>query len=111
MESEGNSWYNGLEVSLTKRLSRGLQFLASCTFSKTLYTDGADINSTSNGNALTLGDQPPQTEMGTGQFRSHSPIRFQHHVDTAQPASGCVASCSRRLVSSCNHNRSVWQRS
>jgi hypothetical protein len=45
-ESEGNSWYNGLEVSLTKRLSHGLQLLASRTFSKTLDTDGADINST-----------------------------------------------------------------
>ena len=56
-ESEGSSWYNGLEVSLTKRLGHGLQFLASYTFSKTLDTDGADINSTSANNALTLGDQ------------------------------------------------------
>jgi hypothetical protein len=45
LESKGNSWYNGLEVSLTKRVSHGLQFLASYTFSKTLDTDGADINS------------------------------------------------------------------
>jgi hypothetical protein len=52
-ESEGNSWYNGLEVSLTKRSSHGLQLLASYTFSKTLDTDGADINSTASGNALT----------------------------------------------------------
>ena len=57
MESEGSSWYNGFETSLTKRVSHGLQFLASYTFSKTLDTDGADINSTSSGNALTLGDQ------------------------------------------------------
>jgi hypothetical protein len=72
-ESEGNSWYNGLEVSLTKRLSRGLQFLASCTFSKTLYTDGADINSTSSGNALTLGDQnSPRQRWGRASFdRTH----------------------------------------
>jgi Carboxypeptidase regulatory-like domain len=57
MESEGNSWYNALEMSLGKRLGHGLQFLASYTFSKTLDTDGADVNSTSSGNALTLGDQ------------------------------------------------------
>jgi Carboxypeptidase regulatory-like domain/TonB dependent receptor-like, beta-barrel len=57
MESEGNSWYNGLEMSLTKRLSHRLQFLASYTFSKALDSDGSDINSTSSGNALTLGDQ------------------------------------------------------
>ena len=47
---------HSLEVSLTKRLSHGLQFLASYTFSKTLDTDGADINSTSAGVLPTLGD-------------------------------------------------------
>jgi hypothetical protein len=73
MESEGSSWYNGLEASLTRRLSHGLQFLASYTFSKTLDTDGADINSTSSGNALTLGDQnSPQQRWGRASFdRTH----------------------------------------
>ena len=75
MESEGSSWYNGLEVSLTKRLSHGLQFLASYTFSKTLDTDGADINSTSSGNALTLGDQnSPGQRWGRASF--DRPHRF-----------------------------------
>lgn len=40
IESAGRSNYNGLEVSLTKRFSHGLQFLASYTFSKSLDTDG-----------------------------------------------------------------------
>jgi Carboxypeptidase regulatory-like domain/TonB dependent receptor/TonB-dependent Receptor Plug Domain len=73
MESEGDSWYNGLEVSLTKRLSHGLQLLASYTFSKTLDTDGADINSTASGNALTLGDQnSPSQRWGRASFdRTH----------------------------------------
>jgi hypothetical protein len=57
MESEGSSWYNGLEASMSKGLRHGVQFLASYTFSKTLDTDGASINETSSGNALTLGDQ------------------------------------------------------
>jgi Carboxypeptidase regulatory-like domain/TonB dependent receptor len=65
VESEGSSWYNGLELSLTKRMSHGFQFLASYTFSKTLDTDGADINSISAGNTLTLGDQDsPQQRWG-----------------------------------------------
>ncbi len=69
MESKGSSWYNGLEASLTKRLGHGLQFLASYTFSKTLDTDGADINSTSSGNALTLGDQnSPRQRWGRASF-------------------------------------------
>jgi hypothetical protein len=73
MESEGDSWYNGLEASLTKRLSHGLQFLTSYTFSKILDTDGADINSTSSGNALTLGDQnSPGQRWGRASFdRTH----------------------------------------
>jgi hypothetical protein len=73
MESEGSSWYNGLEASLTKRLGHDLQFLASYTFSKTLDTDGADINSTSSGNGLTLGDQnSPRQRWGRASFdRTH----------------------------------------
>jgi carboxypeptidase family protein len=73
LESEGSSWYNGLEISLAKRLSHGLQFLASYTFSRTLDTDGADINSTSAGNALTLGDQnSPRKRWGRASFdRTH----------------------------------------
>lgn len=84
MESEGSSWYNGLEASLTKRLSRGFQFLASYTFSKILDTDGADINSTSSGNALTLGDQnSPRQRWGRASFdRRH---RFVFSTTWALP--------------------------
>jgi hypothetical protein len=50
-----------------------LQLLASYTFSKTLDTDGADINSTASGNALTLGDQnSPSQRWGRASFdRTH----------------------------------------
>jgi hypothetical protein len=69
VESEGSSWYNGLEVSLTKRLSHGVQFLASYTFSKTLDTDGASINSTSAGVLFTRGNQNlPQQRWGRTDF-------------------------------------------
>ena len=73
MESEGSSWYNGLEASLTRRLDRGIQLLASYTFSKTLDSDGADINGTSAENTLTLGDQTSvQQRWGRASFdRKH----------------------------------------
>jgi hypothetical protein len=75
IESEGSSWYNGLETNLTKRLSHGLQFLASYTFSKTLDTDGANINGTSAANSLTLGDQnSPRQRWGRASF--DRPHRF-----------------------------------
>jgi Carboxypeptidase regulatory-like domain/TonB dependent receptor-like, beta-barrel len=84
-ESEGNSWYNGLEASLTKRLAHGIQLLASYTFSKTLDTDGADINSTSANNALTLGDQnSPSQRWGRASFdRTH---RFILSMTAALPS-------------------------
>ena len=69
MESEGDSWYNALEMSLTKRWAHGLQFLASYSFSKTLDSDGADVNGTSAGNTLTLGDQnSPKQRWGRASF-------------------------------------------
>jgi hypothetical protein len=47
--TEGQSWYNGLQASLTKRLSHGLQFLASYTWSKDLDTDAPDVVQASDG--------------------------------------------------------------
>jgi len=85
MESEGSSWYNGLEVSLTKRMSHGIQFLASYTFSKTLDTDGSDTNSTSSGNGLTLGDQnDPGQRWGRASFDRTQ--RFVFSTTWALPA-------------------------
>jgi hypothetical protein len=48
VESAGSSWYNGAEMSLTKRFSSGLQLLASYTFSKSLDSDGANVVQNSN---------------------------------------------------------------
>jgi len=72
-ESGGQSWYNALEASLTKRMSHGLQFLASYTFSKALDTDGANINAISSGNAITPGNQnDPNSRRGPASFeRTH----------------------------------------
>jgi Carboxypeptidase regulatory-like domain/TonB dependent receptor-like, beta-barrel len=73
IESEGSSWYHAFQASLTKGFSHGVQFLASYTFSKALDTDGADINSTSAGTSLTLGDQnSPERRWGRASFdRTH----------------------------------------
>ena len=89
MESEGSSWYNGLEASLTKRLSHGLQFLASYTYSKILDTDGSDINSTSSGNALTLGDQnSPSQRWGRASFDRTHRFVFSETWDIPNPSAG-----------------------
>jgi hypothetical protein len=53
---EGDMSYDGLETSLTKRYSNGLQFLASYTYSKTIDSDGANVEGNSQAGAG-VGDQ------------------------------------------------------
>jgi hypothetical protein len=55
IESEGTSWYNALNVSLTKRFSHGLQVLASYTWARSLTADNG-YSTAVNGGAL-IGDQ------------------------------------------------------
>jgi hypothetical protein len=89
VESEGSSWYNGLEVSLTKDLRHGLQLLASYTFSKTLDTDAADVNSTSAGTALTLGDQnSPRQRWGRASSDRTHRLVFSETWDLPGPQTG-----------------------
>jgi hypothetical protein len=74
IESSGASWYNGLQASLTKRFSNGLQFLASYTWSKEMDTDGVDPEWGSAGGTSSLGNQSadPRTRYGPGSFnRNH----------------------------------------
>ena len=88
-ESEGESWYNGLEASLTKRLGHGVQFLGSYTFSKTLDTDGADINGTSGANTLTLGDQNSSRQRwGRASFDRTHRLAFSTVWSLPGPATG-----------------------
>jgi hypothetical protein len=89
LESEGSSWYNGLETSLTKSAGRGLWFLASYTFSKTLDTDGANINGTSAGTTLTLGDQnSPSQRWGRASFNRPHRLVFSATWTIPSPPHG-----------------------
>jgi hypothetical protein len=70
-------------------LGHGIQFLASYTFSKTLDTDGADINSTSASNALTLGDQnSPRQRWGRASFDRTYRFVFSETWDIPSPSAG-----------------------
>jgi hypothetical protein len=44
IDSSASSWYHGLDASLTKRLSKGLQFLAAYTFSHAYSTFGRNTS-------------------------------------------------------------------
>jgi carboxypeptidase family protein/TonB-dependent receptor-like protein len=89
MESEGSSWYNGLEASLRTKLSHGVQFLASYTFSKILDTDGSNINGTSAANTLPLGDQnAPAHRWGRASFDRTHRFVFSETWDIPGPSDG-----------------------
>jgi hypothetical protein len=67
LASEGASWYNGLEASLTKRFSHGLQFLASYTWAKQLSTDYG--TSTNPNGGVAIGNQlDPRARYGPDYF-------------------------------------------
>lgn len=73
----GNSWYNSLQVGLTKRMSKGLQFQGSYTWAKVLDVTqgqfGADDNSSS-----VFGSDPnhPLTDKGPATFDVRQNLRF-----------------------------------
>jgi hypothetical protein len=71
IDSSANSWYHGLEVGLTKRLSRGLQFLAAYTFSRAYSTTGR--STTAGGTSGISGNQnDPRANYGRSDFnREH----------------------------------------
>jgi Carboxypeptidase regulatory-like domain/TonB dependent receptor len=56
IQSSGESWYNALDVTLTKRFSKGLQFLASYTWASALETNPDYATGSFAGGSL-LGDQ------------------------------------------------------
>jgi hypothetical protein len=66
IQSTARANYNALEVSVTKRLSHGLQFLASYTYSKALSTAGA--NTTGGGGTLPGDNANPNADYGRSDF-------------------------------------------
>jgi hypothetical protein len=71
VDSSASSWYHGLEASLTKRLSKRLQFLAAYTFSHAYSTIGR--NTGASGGAGVAGNQnDPRANYGRSEFnREH----------------------------------------
>ncbi len=63
VESAGASWYNALGVSLSKRFSHGLQFLASYTWASSLETNPGYATGLTDGGALE-GNQTARANYG-----------------------------------------------
>jgi Carboxypeptidase regulatory-like domain/TonB-dependent Receptor Plug Domain len=92
IDSSASSWYHGMDVSLTRRLSKGLQFLTAYTFSHAYSTTGRSTGAA--GVSGIFGNQnDPRANYGRSDFnREHrlvvsylyqfpSPQRFSDFLD------------------------------
>ena len=68
IESSGDSWYNALDVSLTKRFSHGLQFLASYTWASALETNPGYATGGFAGGSLEGNQDDPKASYGPDGF-------------------------------------------
>jgi len=76
-----NSWYNSLQVSVTKRVSHGLSFQAAYTYSKSIdTTSGAMFNTDCGNNASAVGDVPTNLRFDKGLSCFDVPQSFHVNV-------------------------------
>ena len=75
--SGSNSWYNALQVSLLKRMSKGLQFQTSYTFSKSIDTSETQINAENQGTSDWLTYAPNENiDKSLSAFDTPQNVRF-----------------------------------
>jgi hypothetical protein len=83
----GDSWYNALQVSLNKRLAKGLEFQAAYTWSHSIDTTEGQIQSTDcMGTGMMDGADPlnPKVDRGSSCFDLRQTFRFNttYHLPT-----------------------------
>jgi hypothetical protein len=87
----GHSYYDGLEVQLKQRMTRGLQFSGSYTWSKSIDTSSASVVGDSYGNSISsLPFFNPRLSRGLSDFdvRNTAVINFTWQVPTLKTAPG-----------------------
>jgi outer membrane receptor protein involved in Fe transport len=88
INSQGQSWYNALQASLTKRLSKGLQFLLAYTYSKTLDSDGANIVSAAESTPNPGNQSLPHARYGPTNFDHRQRFVLSYTYDLPGLANG-----------------------
>ncbi|MBO0857912.1 MAG: carboxypeptidase regulatory-like domain-containing protein [Chloracidobacterium sp.] len=85
IDSSASSWYHGLDASLTKRLSKGLQFLAAYTFSHAYSTTGSNTGAA--GVATIVGNQnDPRANYGLSDFNREHRLVLSYLYQLPGPA-------------------------
>ncbi len=85
IESEGSNWYNAMNVSLKKRFSKGLQFLASYTWARSLTADNA-YSTGVNGGVLVGNQNDPRSRYGPDGFIRPHRFVVSYHYELPGPA-------------------------
>jgi len=85
VESAGASWYNALGISLNRRFSHGLQFLASYTWTSALETNPGYVNGTLDGGLLE-GNQSNRSNYGFDSFVRPQRLVVSYVYDLPSPA-------------------------
>jgi Carboxypeptidase regulatory-like domain len=85
-QSGASSWYNALQVSVTKRFSKGLQFLASYTFSRAYSTWPNDTSAAAASSFP--GDQDSVTGYGRSDFNRTHRLVISYLYTLPSPARG-----------------------
>jgi len=85
VESAGASWYNALGVSLNRRFSHGLQFLASYTWTSALENSPGYANGTLDGGTL-QGNQSNRSNYGFDSFIRPQRLVVSYVYDFPSPA-------------------------
>jgi hypothetical protein len=85
VESAGSSWYNALGVSLSKRFSHGLQFLASYTWASALETNPGYADGTLAGGTL-QGNQTGRANYGFDDFIRPQRLVLSYVYNLPSPA-------------------------
>jgi hypothetical protein len=101
-QSTAQSTYNSLQMSLTKRLSRGLQFLASYTFAKSIDNASGSSLSVSTGDAVDgfpgIGNQlDNRANRGVSTFDRTHRFVLSYLWDLPTPAFAASSTVSRLL--------------
>jgi hypothetical protein len=99
-QTTGQSSYNSLQLSLTKRLSQGLQFLASYTYAKSLdNTSSGNGNGVTNEVALIAGNQlDNRANRGVSAFDRTHRFVLSYLWDLPQPAFALTSRAARWLL-------------
>lgn len=85
--SGGDSWYNSLQMSLQRRMTRNLQFQASYTFAK-LLDDTQGLHGGEAGGSSVTGTDPFHLKTDKGPADFNSPHYFAFNALYSLPASG-----------------------